>query len=135
MDKLTFISNLIGDICWPSVVAIGLVIFRRPISNVISSLRKIKYKDFEAELEEADIAPNPEINILISYLTRSAHSFQWFRDHTELKYSDDRFNEIISKNPELIKKVTIIKRDEEGNRIYPGLQGMKLTQEATKRLN
>jgi hypothetical protein len=56
---------------------------------------------------------------------RGAHSFQYFRDHTRIKLSDEEFDELIRRNPEF-KKVTIIQRDEDGNRIIPGRPGIKL---------
>lgn len=56
MDWLTFISSLVGSLAWPIVVLTGLYMFRRSIRDLVPSIRRLKYKEFEAdfgrELEE-----------------------------------------------------------------------------------
>lgn len=59
MDWLTFLSNTIGQVLsWPvAIVIIGLM-FRRPISERLKDVRRIKTKHFEADfgshLEKAE---------------------------------------------------------------------------------
>lgn len=49
MDWLTFASKIIGDLAWP-VVALAIVfMLRRPISNLLPDLRRLKYKDLEVD--------------------------------------------------------------------------------------
>ena len=50
MDWLTFISSVISSVAWPSALVIGLLVFRKPMTNAILSLKRLKYKDLEMEL-------------------------------------------------------------------------------------
>ncbi|NQT00403.1 MAG: hypothetical protein HQ580_00115 [Planctomycetes bacterium] len=136
MDICTFISNIVEHLVWPTVVTIGLFIFNDPISAVIRSLRRIKFKGVEIELEEAHITDDENVNLIISYLARGAHSFQWFRDNTEFKYTNNDFQKIIVQNPRIFKAIKIVKRDEEGKKLpsSSGLPGIKLTSEARNML-
>jgi hypothetical protein len=52
MDALTFISKLIDSLAWPVTVVIALVLLRRPLAELLPQMRKLKYKDFEAEFGE-----------------------------------------------------------------------------------
>lgn len=47
----TFTSNLVGDLAWPAVVAAALVIFRKPISALIRSLKSLRWREWEADFE------------------------------------------------------------------------------------
>jgi len=53
MDWLTFISKLVEALAWPTSILITIWLFRRQIVQVLPQLRKVKYKDFEAEFGEA----------------------------------------------------------------------------------
>jgi len=108
----------------PSIVALFLLIFREPISTVIRSLKRVKYRDLEIELEETKVTDDCEVNTIISYLSRSAHSFQWFRDNTEFNYSDSEFNKIIDKHRDLFKPIKIVRRDKDGKK---GREGSPIT--------
>jgi hypothetical protein len=55
MDWLTFFSTIIGSIIWPVVIIILVIILKKPISDLIPLLKKLKYKDFEAEFSK-DVA-------------------------------------------------------------------------------
>lgn len=55
MDWLTFFSTIIGSIIWPVVIIISVIILKKPISDLIPLLKKLKYKDFEAEFSK-DVA-------------------------------------------------------------------------------
>ena len=134
MDTLTFISNIIEHLAMPSIVALFLLIFRESISTVIRSLKRVKYRDLEIELEETKVTDDGEVNTIISYLSRSAHSFQWFRDNTEFNYSDSEFNKIIDKHRDLFKPIKIVRRDKDGKKGREGSPGMKLTKEARDKL-
>jgi len=136
MDKLAFISNIIDTIIsWPLVVAFFFLIFRKPISIVIKSLKRVKYRDLELEFEEMSVTDDDEVNTIASYLSRGAHSFQWFRENTEFNYSDKKFNKIVYSNPDLFKPIKIVKRDKDGEKSISGLPGMKLTVQARNLLN
>jgi hypothetical protein len=136
MDNLTFISNLVGHMAWPVVVALGLVLLKMPASELIRSLKpkKARIGSFELEFEEAAVSDDQKLNDIATYLTQSAHSFQWLRENTQFKYSNGDFQKLINNNRDVFKPVTIIKRDEEGHKLYPGLPGVKLTAEARKKL-
>ncbi len=49
MDWLTFLSSIFDSLAWPIVVLLAVLMLRRPLSNLIPFLRKLKWKDFEAE--------------------------------------------------------------------------------------
>lgn len=49
MDKLTFVSNLIDSIVWPVAFLILVALLRKPITQLIPLLRKLRYKDVELE--------------------------------------------------------------------------------------
>ena len=52
MDWLTFFSKIIDSTTWPLVVIVTVLILRKPLSSLIPLLRKLKYKDFEAEFSK-----------------------------------------------------------------------------------
>jgi len=52
MDWLTFFSKIIDSIIWPLVIIVAGIILRKPLSSLIPLLRKLKYKDFEAEFSK-----------------------------------------------------------------------------------
>jgi hypothetical protein len=132
MDWLTFISNIwnaTGNFAWPAVFVTGLVLFREPIKKVILSLKSLRYKEFEVELVAPQDISDQEINIIVYYLQRSPHSFQWFRDNTEIQYTDAQFSTLLAKHREILEPITIISSDEENRKSSPGLPGMRLTRE------
>ena len=52
MDTLTFFANIINSLAWPIVVTTAIVIYRVPISQVILSLKRLKYQDLEIDFEK-----------------------------------------------------------------------------------
>lgn len=130
MDEYTFIYCVIERIIWPLIAAWFLWYFREPVKKIILSMKKLKYKDLEIEFEEVSISQDGNINEVASYLTKSAHSFKWFRENTEIKYNDDEFNNLIKDNPNIFENAKVIRRDENGNRIIPGYPAIKLTKDA-----
>jgi len=52
MDTLTFISEVIKSTAWPLTVVIVAFSLRKPIIEIIPSLRKLKYKEFEMEFSK-----------------------------------------------------------------------------------
>lgn len=130
MDWLTFISNIwnaAGSFAWPAVFVTGLVVFRKPLKTVILSLKFLRYKGFEMELVAAQETTDQEINAIVSYLQRSPHSFQWFRDNTDFQYKNEEFDQLVAKHAGILEKVTIVSRDEDKRKSTPGLPGMRLT--------
>ena len=127
MDWLTFISNMWRSFVWPAVFFIGLVLFREPIKRVLLSLKFLRYGDIEAEWVDPK---KKEIDIIVYHLQRSPHSFQWFRDTTELKYSNKRFSTIMATYPNILESINISGSDKK-KRKRPG---MRLTQEYRKNL-
>ena len=125
MDVVTFISKAIESLAWPSFVLFALYLFREPLSVIIQSLKRIKYKDLEIEIDENNETGNTELDILISNLLVKSHSFKWLRRNTPLTESDQQFEEIIKENPTLFKAIKIKRFDSKGNRIQPGNLGIK----------
>lgn len=137
MDWLTFISKIwesAGSFAWPAVFVTGLVLFREPIKKVILSLKLFRYKELEVELVAPQETSDQEINIIVYYLQRSPHSFQWFRDNTEIQYTDAQFSTLLAKHSEILEPITIVSRDEEKRKSTPGLPGMRLTREYRQRM-
>jgi hypothetical protein len=58
MDWLTFIAEIIKGLAWPAVVLTLLLVLRRPIADLLPLVRKLRYKEFEAQfgarLEEVE---------------------------------------------------------------------------------
>ena len=137
MDWLTFISNIwnsAGSFAWPAVFVTGLVLFRKPIKTVILSLKFLRYKDLEMELVAPQDTSDQEINIIVYYLQRSPHSFQWFRDNTEIQYTNEQFGTLVAKHPEILEPITIVSRDEKKRKSTPGLPGMRLRREYRQKI-
>ena len=127
MDWLTFISNATATLTWPAAFVTGLIVFRQPLKKVILSLKRMRYKDLEFEMVEPQETGDQEINAIVSYLQRSPHSFQWFRENTEFPYTNQQFAALVTKHAGLLEKVTIVSRDENKKRSTPGLPGIRLT--------
>lgn len=57
MDFLTFLSNVINSLAWPSSMVFALWLFRTPLSNLIEAIKRAKFKyetngtKVEAELD------------------------------------------------------------------------------------
>lgn len=137
MDWLTFISKIwdaVGNFAWPAAFVIGLVLFREPIKKVILSLKFLRYKELEMELVEPKETSDQEIKIITYYLQRSPHSFQWFRDKTEIQYTDTQFKRLLDTHKEILEPITIVSRDEEKRKNTPGLPGMRLRQEYRQKI-
>ena len=58
MDALTFIATIIGSLAWPATLLVAIFMMRRPIAELLPSLRRLKYKelevDFGKELEKIE---------------------------------------------------------------------------------
>jgi hypothetical protein len=52
MDNMENFVKIIQIIIWPSTVVILAYIFRRPLSDLVSNIRTIRYKDFEAKFSK-----------------------------------------------------------------------------------
>ena len=132
MDWLTFISKIwdaAGNFAWPAAIVIGLVLLREPIKKVMLSIKSLRFKELEMEMVAPQETSDQEINTIVYYLQRSPHSFQWFRDNTEIQYTDTQFGTLLAKHDKNLEPITIVSRDEEKRKSSPGLPGMRLTQE------
>ncbi|PYS20760.1 MAG: hypothetical protein DMF72_20100 [Acidobacteria bacterium] len=134
MDWLTFIAYLTKSLVWPIVVIVGIVVFRQPITTLVVSVKRLRYKDLEIELVAPEEATEQETSAIVSYLQRSPHSFQWFRENTDFQYTDADFEKLISKYPQMLEKITIVSRDETKRKTEPGRPGMRLTQDAKEKI-
>lgn len=52
MDALTFISETVKSLAWPAVVVFLVIFLKKPITELIPLLRKLKYKELEIEFSE-----------------------------------------------------------------------------------
>lgn len=97
VNALEFIASLVGSLAWPITILAGLLIFRRPITSRISSIRRIAYKEAEVLFDEkalevraalsASNAPNEafEFEYVASEVTRGAKSDQIINAWAELE--------------------------------------------------
>jgi hypothetical protein len=49
MDFLTFIATIVGSIAWPASLLAALFMMRRPLAELLSGIRQVKYKDLEVD--------------------------------------------------------------------------------------
>ncbi|MBK7674222.1 MAG: hypothetical protein IPJ27_05345 [Candidatus Accumulibacter sp.] len=58
MDFLTFLATIVGSLAWPVSLLMALLMLRRPITELLPSLRRLRYKelevDFGKELEKIE---------------------------------------------------------------------------------
>ena len=138
MDWLTFISKIwdaAGNFAWPAVFVIGLILFREPIKKIMLSLKSLRYKELEMEMVAPQETSDQEINIITYYLQRSPHSFQWFRENTEIQYTDAQFSTLLATHRDVLEPITIVSRDEEKRKSSSGLPGMRLTRAYRQKLD
>lgn len=51
MNILEFISKIIGEISWPITVVVLVIILRKNIAELLTSLTKLKFKDLEMDFQ------------------------------------------------------------------------------------
>ena len=51
MDLLTFISQMISALAWPAAVLVLVFAMRKPVSEALSILRKLRFRDLELEFD------------------------------------------------------------------------------------
>lgn len=133
MDALEFFAS----IAWPIVALVIVLILRKPITDLLLSLRSIKYRDFAAkfEIEESNATANIQdtetenvVTILQAALSQSAHSYEWIRNNTPLTLTDKELDDIVLKFPNLFRRTRIVHHDANGQRVIPGKPGMKQIQ-------
>jgi len=132
MDWLTFVSEMwdaTGDFAWPAAFVVVVILFRKSIETLILSLKSVRYKDIEMELAAPQETSRQELDIIVHHLRRSPHSFQWFRDNTEISYSDEQFRTLIATHPKILEDVTVVSGNELERKSRPGRPGMRLAQE------
>ncbi len=49
MDWLQFISSLIESLAWPSTIVVLVLLLRTPVTQLLQTLTKLKYKDLELD--------------------------------------------------------------------------------------
>lgn len=128
MSGYDLIASIVESLAWPLVLIFILYFYQKPIEELIQRLKSAKGPWGEAEFGEyenpgsinAIAAANPDLeklDTLLGYLNNGPHSFEWFRDHSPLKVSDADFETLIREYPDLLRKVTVVSRDRQGNRV------------------
>jgi hypothetical protein len=64
--------------------------------------------------------------MMASAIEQRPHSFQFIRESTGLKLTDQQFTAIAKSDPARFKLVRFLKRNDEGVRILPGRPGVAL---------
>lgn len=49
MDTLSFVASVIASVAWPITLLCGLLMFRQSIGDLLPNIRRLKYKDIEAD--------------------------------------------------------------------------------------
>ncbi len=49
MDWLQFLSSVVGSLAWPAIVLALVVLLRAPVTRVLLTLTRLKYKDLELD--------------------------------------------------------------------------------------
>lgn len=49
MDRLTFLSNVVASLAWPTTLLLAIFMLRRQVGNLVGTLRRLRWKDLEAE--------------------------------------------------------------------------------------
>lgn len=75
MDVLTFIAQALAATAWPICVLVIVVMLRRPVIDLIPSLRKLKWKGLEAEFEKGLVQARQLIDAEATQLSASKQSF------------------------------------------------------------
>ena len=130
MDPLKFVSSLISSLAWPAAVVVGICVFKKPLTQMIGAIKRMRLGDVEFELAAPQDAGKQEIKAIVYHLQRSPHSFEWFRDNTEFSYSDPQFETLIAEHAGLFERVMVFGRDEKIKR-----PGMRLTAEARQNID
>jgi len=129
MNAWSFFSLLI----WQIILAATLWYLREPLIQLLLR-RKIsaKWNDKEITIEGASSESSEkemreaakELQAIIR--RKGPHSFEYFRNNTNIRYSDEEFHKIIETYPDCFQEVRIIQHDQDGNRIIPGRPGIRL---------
>ena len=61
MDVLSFIVEMTKALGWPSATLVIVLVFRRPLLELLALVRKVKYKDVEVELAKKEISEAREL--------------------------------------------------------------------------
>jgi hypothetical protein len=67
-----------------------------------------------------------KVEIMASAIEKRPRSFQFIRQSTGLKLTDQEFRAIAKSDPARFKLVRFLKRDAEGERVLPGRPGVAL---------
>ncbi|MCG8462760.1 MAG: hypothetical protein MI919_41270, partial [Holophagales bacterium] len=51
MDPLTFISRIVDSLAWPITLLVALYLLRGPVSQLIPSTQRVKFRDLEIEFD------------------------------------------------------------------------------------
>ncbi|MFD2256783.1 hypothetical protein ACFSSA_08860 [Luteolibacter algae] len=53
MTFLEFLASLVSSLAWPATIFLAIFFLRKPLVELIPLLKKLKYKEFEAEFRDA----------------------------------------------------------------------------------
>ncbi len=71
------------------------------------------------------------VETMASIIKQRPHSFQFIREATGLKLTDQEFKAMAKSDPARFKLVRFLKRNDEGVRILPGRPGVALRDHRT----
>jgi hypothetical protein len=103
MDGLTFVSEIIKALAWPSTIIVIIYLLKKPIIEFLPFMKKLKYKELELEFSQevmalkAEVSETPTLEIdkadnltlstskafeLVSFSTRAAIMESWIELET-----------------------------------------------------
>jgi hypothetical protein len=83
MNQLEFIVSLSRTLAWPAIVLVCVLLFRKPLSEAIPLLRKLKAGGYEAEFA-TEVDKNQEIISDIPHINTYIPHNNTFRKETEM---------------------------------------------------
>jgi hypothetical protein len=124
MDWLTFFSKL----AWPSVAFFALLWFRKPLTEILNSIKRFKFRCLEIECDAPELLKDEYATKLESILkNHGSHSFKWLRKSGYLPLSDEQFENVIAIDESKFQKTTILLIGQDGD-VIEKRPGVKLAQ-------
>jgi hypothetical protein len=60
MDALTFISEIVKALAWPTAIVVLVSLLKKPIVELVPLMKKLKYKELELEFSQEVMALKEE---------------------------------------------------------------------------
>lgn len=75
MDKLTFVSEIIKALAWPSTIIVLVYLLKKPIIELVPFMKKLKYKELELEFSQEIMTLKAEVSEIPTLEITKADNF------------------------------------------------------------